>query len=309
MQSEAYQFEHIKSPEESWHWYAVASLVCHVFLIAMVLFFPFPSISMPDFSDHNVIEVDLEPLSPPPQTPLPPDAAAELQQNAPPQPDTKADEAFVPEPEDVPPAEPHEPVIPIKKAPEKQFDPSDYRVVKPGPKIKASMKNKTLNTAAVHRSAIEKLRKESEKSRPQSVKERIDQLNTEVDRQDRKLSDHQVAVKTQGGKGRGMPSDMTQMEIYQATVAVKLKNNWVFSEKLAGQTQGLESRWVITIKPDGSITDLWYEKLSGNKYLDDSAKRTIEKSDPLPPLPEGYKEYHLMVGFTPSGLKRSSNQN
>ena len=295
------------SPEAGWHWYAAASLVCHIVLIATVLFFPFPSVSMPDFSDRNVIEVDLAAFQP--QTPLPPDSAVETNQAAQtepapmPEPEEKAEAGYVPEDKRPaePPDQPEKAVIPVKKAPEKKFDPSDYVVEKPGPKIKTSMKKKTIRTAAVQRSAVEKLKEKSGNSRPNPLKDRISALKSEVGNTDRKLTDR-LATKT--GGGRGSARDMAQIEVYQAEVAVRLKSNWVFSEKMAGQTQGLESRLVMKILPDGSITEVWYEKRSGNSYLDESAYRTVMKSDPLPPLPEGYPYYHLMVGFTPSGLKR-----
>lgn len=295
-------------PETGWYWYAAASLIGHIVLIAIVLFFPFSSVSMPDFSDRNVIEVDLAALEP--QTPQPPGSAPASDQNsqqetaAAPEPEKTADDGYVPE--EKPPAESPEQsdkaVTPVKKATEKQFDPSDYVVEKPGPKIKTSMKNKTIETAAVHRSAVEKLKEQSEKSRAKPLKDRISALRSEVGNTDRKLTDR-LAAKTSGGS-RGSVRDMDQVEVYQAEVAVQLKNNWVFSEKMAGQTQGLESRLVMKILPDGSITEVWFEKRSGNSYLDESAYRTVMKSDPLPPLPDGYPYYHLMVGFTPSGLKR-----
>jgi len=308
MKSDKQKYHHLASPETGWYWYAGVSLIGHIVLIAIVLFFPFSSVSMPEFSDRNVIEVDLAALAP--QTPQPPASRPASDQNLPPEtaaapePEKTADDGYVPEAE--PPAEPAEQsaeaVTPVKKAPEKQFDPSDYVVEKPGPKIKTSMKNKTIRTAAVHRSAVENLKERSEKSRPSPLKDRINALKSEVGNADRKLTDR-LAAKT-GGGGRGSVRDMDQIEVFQAEVAVQLKNNWVFSEKMAGQTQGLESRLVMKILPDGSITEVWFEKRSGNSYLDESAYRTVMKSDPLPPLPDGYPYYHLMVGFTPSGLKR-----
>ncbi|MDZ7833887.1 MAG: TonB C-terminal domain-containing protein [Desulfobacterales bacterium] len=302
MKSDKQKYHHLASPETGWYWYAGASLIGHIVLIAIVLFFPFSSVSMPDFSDRNVIEVDLAALAP--QTPQPPDSAGEPAQSSPPEPapepEKTAHDGYVPE--NKPPNQPEKAVIPVKQAPEKQFDPSDYVVEKPGPKLKTSMKKKTIRTAAVHRSAVENLKERSEKSRPSPLKDRINALKSEVGNTDRKLTDR-LAAKT-GGGGRGSVRDMDQIEVFQAEVAVRLKNNWVFSEKMAGQTQGLESRLVMKILPDGSITEVWFEKRSGNSYLDESAYRTVMKSDPLPPLPDGYPYYHLMVGFTPSGLKR-----
>jgi len=305
MRSEAHQLQHIKSPEEAWHWYALASLACHIFVIAVVVFFPFSSVSMPEFSDRNVIEVDLASVPPQVNTPLPPKSSVDKGQSEPSQPKEPADDAFASEETAAGPEKPKKSGPSVKKARKKNFDPSDYQVKKPekpGPKIKSAMKDKTIRTAAVHKSVVERMKEESGDSRPWSVKERIDELKSEVPGQDRRLKDRTTAHLKGGARGR--PTDMTQIQVYQAEVAVRLKNNWVFSEKLAGQTQGLESRLLIEILPDGSITDVMYEKRSGNKYLDQSAYKTVMKCDPLPPLPEGYKKYHLMVGFTPSGLKR-----
>ncbi len=107
-----------------------------------------------------------------------------------------------------------------------------------------------------------------------------------------------------GSRGGGMTTEaFTRLQIYQAEVRSVLRNNWVFSEQIAGDTRGLESRVVMTIRQDGEITDVWFEKRSGNEYLDESAYRTVMKSDPLPPLPDGMPQYHLMVGFTPGGLQ------
>ena len=92
------------------------------------------------------------------------------------------------------------------------------------------------------------------------------------------------------------------IEIYKGEVSAKLKNNWVFSKQLAGETKGLESRLVIKILSDGSIKDIWFEKRSGNAYLDSSAYKTVMKSNPMPPLPEGFTDYHFLLGFTPAGL-------
>ncbi|NVL90332.1 MAG: TonB C-terminal domain-containing protein, partial [Desulfobacterales bacterium] len=39
------------------------------------------------------------------------------------------------------------------------------------------------------------------------------------------------------------------------------------------------------------------EKRSGNSYFDDSVFKAVRKSDPLPPLPEGYLGPFYEVGF------------
>jgi colicin import membrane protein len=59
------------------------------------------------------------------------------------------------------------------------------------------------------------------------------------------------------------------------------------------------------VMPDGEIRDIWFDKRSGNAYLDESARRAIMKSNPVIPHPEGLSKPFITVGmrFTPEGLK------
>ena len=145
-------------------------------------------------------------------------------------------------------------------------------------------------------------------NRQASVRRRVEELEGETARQQARPRGRggtgAAGSGEAGSQGGGMSSEaFTRLQIYQAEVRSVLRNNWVFSEQIAGDTRGLESRVVMTIRQDGEITDVWFEKRSGNEYLDESAYRTVMKSDPLPPLPDGMPQYHLMVGFTPGGLQ------
>ena len=72
---------------------------------------------------------------------------------------------------------------------------------------------------------------------------------------------------------------------------------------LAGKLSDLETRIMIKIMANGEIKDVWFEKRSGNQYLDESAYKAIVKSNPLPPLPKGYQFYQVGLIFTPTGLQ------
>ncbi len=153
--------------------------------------------------------------------------------------------------------------------------------------------------------AVRRLEQETDEDRGRaSVRRRIEELAGETGNQGRIPgggSGSETASRGQGGRG-GSSEQYTRIQIYQAEVRQRLTKNWAFSEALAGSTRGLESRVVITIMPDGEIRDVWFEKRSGNDYLDESAYKTVMKSNPLPPLPDGVPQYSLMVGFTPGGL-------
>ena len=72
---------------------------------------------------------------------------------------------------------------------------------------------------------------------------------------------------------------------------------------MAGMNQNLEVRILIKILKSGEIRDISYETRSGNRYLDESAKKAIRRANPLPELPKGMASYELVLGFSPRGLK------
>jgi len=55
---------------------------------------------------------------------------------------------------------------------------------------------------------------------------------------------------------------------------------------------------VITIRSDGEISDVSFERKTGNIYLDDSAYRSVMKSSPLPP----FAEYNIREPFFETGI-------
>lgn len=157
---------------------------------------------------------------------------------------------------------------------------------------------------AVQRMARETTRGDREDS---SVRRRIEEMADETEGRQRLRGTGRIpdtASRGEGGRPGGISSGaFTRLQIYQSQVTQTLRNNWVFQEQFAGDTRGLESRVVMQIMPDGEIRDVWFDKRSGDDYLDESAYKTVMKSDPLPPLPDGMPQYALMVVFTPSGVQ------
>ncbi|MFW5908614.1 MAG: energy transducer TonB, partial [Desulfosalsimonas sp.] len=162
-------------------------------------------------------------------------------------------------------------------------------------------KEEPIDPEKVLADAVSRLEKEAAEKRPDPVQNRISRLKGEVGDED-----YRERLRQRSAKGTGGGSsydDLDPLEIYQAEVAALMKQNWAFSPDMAGEnTKGLEARLIIKISRDGQIEDVWFEKRSGNSYLDESAYRTVMKTNPLPPLPEGQSQYHLMLGFTPRGL-------
>ncbi len=179
---------------------------------------------------------------------------------------------------------------------------------KKGRQIKESLKKKTFKPSKVVKSAITRIEKQVEDSRPDPVLEAINRLKSKIG------SSEAMDI---GAKGEGLTEQQGGMpggalatgylalkpiNIYKAEIPYHIGKNWVFSEQLAGEHIDLEVKIVIKIMANGDITDIWFEKKSGNSYLDESAYKAIKKSSPLPPLPKGHDFYHCLLGFTPKGV-------
>ena len=108
-----------------------------------------------------------------------------------------------------------------------------------------------------------------------------------------------------GGSGTGRVRIQGSILIYQAEIQYQIQKNWAFSQQLAGENTQMEAVLAIKILRNGEIEDIWFDKKSGNAYLDDSAYKALVKSNPLPPLPKDYMrpDYKIGLRFGPKGLK------
>ena len=206
------------------------------------------------------------------------------------------------------------------KAPKQRFSPKvspdSKKKVSVAPvkrKPKKSLKKKTFKSTKVIKQAISSLEKKVEDSRPPSLNEALDKLKRRVEETDpaerlRKEAVENLARKG-SGTGKGSLADRHRisgvMQIYNAEIKYQIQKNWVFSEQFAGSKTNLETALGIKVLPSGEITDIWFDKKSGNAYMDDSAYKALVKANPLPLLPKEYTRPHYMVGFRfgPKGLK------
>jgi len=110
-----------------------------------------------------------------------------------------------------------------------------------------------------------------------------------------------------GGVGGGIPSGQGTVaqlpinyQLYYQIIEEKIKRNWnlALPRGVMEDMRAMEVVLSITIKADGTITDLAFEKKSGNIYLDDSAFRAVKKSSPLPP----FSEYNIREPFFETGI-------
>jgi TonB family protein len=184
-------------------------------------------------------------------------------------------------------------LIALQKKKKKASD--KKKIKKPVEKKKAK---REIDPATVLAAAREKLKKQV----TDQVRDKISQALTRL----------QKTVKEQGkttpGKGKGPhvgygEKGVKPMDLYKMVLGSEIEQNWVFNETLARMDQHLEVRILIKVLKSGEIRDIIYETKSGNRYLDESAKKAIKKANPLPPLPAGKRSYDVVVIFTPKGLK------
>ena len=105
------------------------------------------------------------------------------------------------------------------------------------------------------------------------------------------------------GRGGFSPGGMPMM-IYRMEVEERIKSNWSYPVALDTR-KDIEAVIVLRVKRDGTIMEKHFEKRSTRTIFDESVIKAIEKSDPLPPFPEGYRKRHeeLIISFNLKDLQ------
>ena len=96
-----------------------------------------------------------------------------------------------------------------------------------------------------------------------------------------------------GSGGVGM-----QFQIYHAALRSRIKKNWFLPEGLLKKTD-ISADILVRIAQNGRIEETRFERKSGHETFDQEVVRTLKKSEPLPPLPEGYprSSYEVVLTF------------
>ena len=132
----------------------------------------------------------------------------------------------------------------------------------------------------------EALSKIKRKTEAEKKREEVDPLKEAISRLEGRVKGAgEVAV------GSGAPSGIT-IRIYQMEVEERIKGNWSYAVGLAGpqKEKDLEAIIVLKARSNGTIIKSWFKKHSSNAMFDQSVLRAVERSDPLPPFPEGYRK-------------------
>jgi len=276
-------------------WIACSAFL-HVFLLAAVVVVPelAPAQRIAPSSVINVSLVSLPAATPPP-APAAPAAKPETRKS------TVEEKPVVKKQRPKPEPKPAQETVSL--APE----------TAPTPKVKRSLKRQTFNPGKVLENTISGLEKKVEEDRHPSLEEALDRLKRQIESNGTNpratattgTEDRRPAGAGSKTTGLGSAEMQDRIRIYQAEIAYQIQRNWAFAEQLAGGRKDLEVALGIKILPDGEIEEIWFDQRSGNRHLDASAYRAIQKSSPLPPLPPDLfkKEYIVGLRFGPGGIK------
>jgi colicin import membrane protein len=87
-----------------------------------------------------------------------------------------------------------------------------------------------------------------------------------------------------------------QMSAYYTMIWSRIKGKWALPQGIL-PSEVLEAVIDVTILRNGAVTEVNFEKRSGNSYFDESAMKAIRRASPLPPLPAWIGGSSIQVGI------------
>jgi colicin import membrane protein len=143
-----------------------------------------------------------------------------------------------------------------------------------------------------------KLKKQKPKVSPSKlIDDAVSKIETKVKKendQHLKQALSKIEAETQAGQGSGAAGGGGEvgitMRMYQMAVEQRIKGNWSCPVALldSKRMKDLKATVVVRVSHDGSIMESRLEQKSSDVIFDKSVLRAVERSDPLPPFPEGY---------------------
>jgi len=91
---------------------------------------------------------------------------------------------------------------------------------------------------------------------------------------------------------------------YHAAIFARLHQFWSLPEYMQKKPD-LTAVVVITIRKNGQIANMFFEKKSGDRIFDQFVTKTIESASPLPPIPPAMKKQRYEIGlrFKPGSIR------
>jgi TonB family protein len=201
-----------------------------------------------------------------------------------------------------PKAKTKKPAVKKKTAQKKETTVSVKDTVKKGTAVKSpAKKSHQVDSDGAFSLALNKIKKKVDEQRRQEeirkIREQIADEESGEGREDGSAGIGSGGIPSGQGKIAELPLNY---RLYYQAIEEKIKSNWnlALPRGVIEDMGAMEVVLSITIKSDGYITDVAFEKKSGNVYLDESAFRSIKKSSPLPP----FSEYNIREPFFETGI-------
>lgn len=214
---------------------------------------------------------------------------------------------------------PHPPAkkksVKVKVAEPKELPVSQKKVVIEPVKPKAKTKPKVVEKPPDITKALERLKQTVDKktaTQPQPSTGNINKALAQLQQKVKSEGEGAGAGSGRGssstgrnGAGKGYGSGGTAAP-YKAEIASIIMQNWEFSKLLLKNSYGMEVYVRINILPNGIIKQIVFDRRAPSEYLNNSVKRALEKSSPLPLLPkeEGTRDVWIGFVFTPEGIEK-----
>jgi len=88
----------------------------------------------------------------------------------------------------------------------------------------------------------------------------------------------------------------SRLNEYYGFIQSRVKSNWILPQALRPK-ENVETIIEVRILSNGAVERLNFEKRSGNRYVDDSAMKAVQKSIPFPPFPDGMMDNYIEIGI------------
>jgi colicin import membrane protein len=262
-----------------WRGVFVVSALLHLLIFSLVLFAPGP-VSTRTIKGE-IYEVNLVEL------PAAPPGRAVGTVSAPPAQEVKSKpstEKAAPAKRIPPPASPPEvekPVVIAKRTLKKEQPKEEKPKESPSQLISQALEK------------IEKKVQVEEKNPLEKVLAQMEQKVVAAERQEhlqQALANIETQAKGSGGGafGPGSPEGTIGNRIYEMAIRERIKSNWSFPA-LSSEKENPEAVVILRVQNTGKILDSRFEKRSSNALFDQSVMKAIERSDPLPAFPPGFR--------------------
>ncbi len=268
--------------ESRWVGVISLSLILHMGVLSLLLFAPDP-FSSRKISGPTVYEVNL--VSLPAAKPKAPEKAVQSESAA--KPLSVPKETVAAKRISTPPVE-KKPVVIGKRTVERK---------KSIPKPKPKPEKPKVSPSKLIDQAVAKIKKNV---RTQKKDQHLDQAISKIQ--------NSVSKSETAGSG-GAPVEGFAIRIYQMEVEERIKSNWQYPVALTSPSKrkDLVATVVVNVSQDGTILKSWFTDRSGNAIFDTSVMKAVDRSNPLPPFPEGYnkRQDEVEIRFNLSELEEN----